>query len=678
MDKAVLTPYAQAIAMCLENRELMKGWDGQSNSVLAWARVKFPNCALTKRQARSLMCSGDDEKDSRRLSQRWSEQTTASSSFAAKRKREATEDIVANTSKRSCTPVQFIPSSPTSTYVVPPAVLDSTASLPIECTVETDKWELPLPPSDQYVSPPAPDISSRSSSPLSDAPPSPAPERLILHGRPSPEHIELVDHDGQRHLVYLPYIDDNEGGNLLRVECDLAKRRLSASPLIATSNPSGMVQVMHSFDHKAVAHAFSEGRPVVIKGLHKKPLRPKQGETVSQFLWREFKILPSKPTTVQSMRRKAELHASLEKSGTLYPPDNAEPVQPSNDDQPELTKSMTIGEFGSIMDSCDTSHDILACLELWLNSQDAGVHELQHLNHGLVAALAIEDRDYGNMAIHDALWSMLSQAYYVTLDHQDSEGTAIWAAIDYGAKIWQIAYYDGPPEDMEKNVAIASSYMHDAKALKKLGFKRVENVLLEAGDGYLQVPGAVHWVITLEECFTRGGSYYNLHSMHLTEAARRVDVLYSHLTTNVDADDMGVYGALASLLAALPMMHPQLEIPLRMRPMLALALMLLDPKSYSIFSKQLHLHPVYTVTVWRALRLTYQLGLDQLEWVKYKLSASEQRRLVAKAIPMLQNALGPQNFNSLYDAGAIWKSASSYMELAIEGERMRSFEQEKA
>lgn len=81
MDNTEETPhlsdYARAIMMCEKNVELMKGWDGKPDTLDAWAKATFPDCNLSRRQARSLRYKGSDSAANiRRMGQRRSEQTT--------------------------------------------------------------------------------------------------------------------------------------------------------------------------------------------------------------------------------------------------------------------------------------------------------------------------------------------------------------------------------------------------------------------------------------------------------------------------------------------------------------------------------------------------------------------------------------------------------------------------
>lgn len=69
------------------------------------------------------------------------------------------------------------------------------------------------------------------------------------------------------------------------------------------------------------------------------------------------------------------MHKSLEKSGKLYPPKNAEPVEKSIDPQPELAKTLTLGKYCASMLS--DKDNITSCLEIWLHGQDSGMPELK-------------------------------------------------------------------------------------------------------------------------------------------------------------------------------------------------------------------------------------------------------------------------------------------------------------
>lgn len=107
---------------------------------------------------------------------------------------------------------------------------------------------------------------------------------------------------------------------------------------------------------------------------------------------------------------------------------------------------------------------------------------------------------------------------------------------------------------------------------------------------------------------------------------------------------------------------------------MALCLMLLNPQRYATTDAQLTAHPVYTTTVWRALWLTYHLGLDGLRYVTRCLSPLKQQRCTKKAIKLLTHALRAKNFKDQYDPGEKWQEASSYVEMAKESETQRHYE----
>ncbi|KIY62016.1 hypothetical protein CYLTODRAFT_447441 [Cylindrobasidium torrendii FP15055 ss-10] len=673
-------PYVRALNMALEDfsRASKPVYPGQS--VEAWAAVQFPGCRLTWRQAKSLQCGENEKVEAARLRKR---RRDTLARLAKQQAGSATDEApssspAAGPSSQPFPPgilVESVERTPEDHLVLPRSNVPTPApeqegrstrlgfDAPSPTSPEGDNptpeesLEVPEIRGTEYAIPGIMEEPESLQQPLLEEPPSPltdiADEPDFVHGPSTPEYVDVKDHQGGKHRVYLPYAPSPKGRNLFHVECEQARDRLLFCSLTTdTESPDGFVRIMHHWDEAEIAKAFSQGRPVVVKGYSSGLRLPEPGESLADFFWRSYRVLPSRQVTLQSMRNHAAMYASLEKNGALYPPANAQPTPPPETPQAASTKDGTIGKF---WEGIDAGEDTEACLEIWMRGQDSGLPEIQAFNHGFLATANRQDPAYGSLAYENNFWSMGSHAHYLTSNHQDSEGLGIWTRLDWGTKIWSVA-----------------NYIHSAKELFKMGF-RFENILLQPADAYAQVPGMLHLVMTPVSSFARGGSFYNFTFIHLTEAARKADVLHQHLTTNADADNHGVYGVLAAMLAELPHLYARAG-PLHMRPLFALCLMLLVPEEYAINNEDLSGNPVYKVTIWRAVRLAWHLGLDEGLFPDFEMPSGCETRVLQALLPRLREELDPKHFKDLYDPGEVWEHVDNYACDALLGERERLYE----
>ncbi|EPQ59937.1 hypothetical protein GLOTRDRAFT_123694 [Gloeophyllum trabeum ATCC 11539] len=184
------------------------------------------------------------------------------------------------------------------------------------------------------------------------------------------------------------------------------------------------------------------------------------------------------------------------------------------------------------------------------------------------------------------MWDLLTHAGFVSHTHHDAGGAATWMAIRDGVKFWTLLKVR--TEGLKTRKAVQDRFDTAAKtSLHQLVndcnmVEWIGTVCLVPGDVLIQPPNIMHCVYTPIKTLATGGHFYCYNLCHLTELSCDIDRLYGDVTTNQS------HPATQRLIHNLALALPNLaDKTLPRVPFLALALMVLDSKTYEAPTKGL-------------------------------------------------------------------------------------------
>ncbi|KAG6369037.1 hypothetical protein JVT61DRAFT_15614 [Boletus reticuloceps] len=372
-------------------------------------------------------------------------------------------------------------------------------------------------------SPPPPrDPSLRDSSPLTSssvddvhAPRDPPKDPLDLvtgvHGvQVSSNALTVTWTSGQR--TVLPYLEGRDKRrkriNLLQPEAEYVKD-MTALPECRVS--SDFVQFLDgnlpkSALLKAAREALSLNKAVVIRGF----LDVTGFELSMDGLMDEFNTLPTRPVGIHDMRERSKKFSNPHVDTTVE----------------------------SLIKDINNPKVMRVALDFPL-PQLSAPNPLEKLDDGLCLGWAQTQNIF---SVDDQLltgdvwtvrsWGLVHHAGILTYEHHDAEGALTWAANMAGEKDWMLVSFKESPtrEEMAervKQLTNPSNRLHEFT-------NRVEALMLHLrpSDAVIMPPGQIHGVFTPVASVCRGGHFFNLDAMHLTELSRFVDASSAKYVTN--------------------------------------------------------------------------------------------------------------------------------------------------
>ncbi|KAI0054669.1 hypothetical protein BV25DRAFT_1922482 [Artomyces pyxidatus] len=175
-------------------------------------------------------------------------------------------------------------------------------------------------------------------------------------------------------------------------------------------------------------------------------------------------------------------------------------------------------------------------------------------------------------------WDLMTTAGYYTWHHHDANGLCTWAAVRDGCKFWALVRFRPSSVASRKDVASMIKLFETMTSGERSQVVATEDfeafvVVLEPGSTIIMPPGAWHEVYTPINTIISGGHFLQYNTFHLTQWSRLFDASNAEAT---NADHVGMRRTIARMTLALK----YLTRPLKMRPFLALAAMVLNEAKY--------------------------------------------------------------------------------------------------
>ncbi|EPQ53252.1 hypothetical protein GLOTRDRAFT_131526 [Gloeophyllum trabeum ATCC 11539] len=336
-----------------------------------------------------------------------------------------------------------------------------------------------------------------------------------------------------------------------------------------------------------IKEKLSKGIPVLVRGF-------KLPGTQYKFDCRSLELYKgSLRNTVEYQDAKKRMeydlkHAWLVKEGKATAKFLATP--------PVIHSENTLGEFidmatrpgtqrrpkvcGNLLDPYAPSHAGTPWFIAALNEQYLAMYQNRMTDFAFPPPDSEEARELLEQLV---MWDLLTHAGFVLHTHHDAGGAATWMAIRDGVKFWTLLKIrtEGlkSREEVRDRFDTAAKMslhqlVHDCNMVERIG-----TICLVPGDVLIQPPNIMHCIYTPIKTLATGGHFYCYNLCHLTELSCDIDRLYGDVTTNPAAQRL-----IHNLALALPNLADK---TLPRVPFLALALMVLDSKTYEAPTKGL-------------------------------------------------------------------------------------------
>ncbi|KAI9452915.1 hypothetical protein HD554DRAFT_2179724 [Boletus coccyginus] len=418
-----------------------------------------------------------------------------------------------------------------------------------------------------------PSPSPAPSSPLSTPPPSPGPNggqprdiTLGVIGTQVGHGAKTVQWtDGP--LTILPYLGKKRGGSIRNVLSKDAKYVSNMADFPAANLQSELVVFLDRRMAKcdllsAAREALSSNKTVVIRGYMEDETFAFTMEELSDH----FMSSPDKPMGVHDMEKRVK-----------------------NFTNPFV--STTVKQF---VDDIHNPDVVRVALDFPL-PQKAAPPPFDLLDDGLCLGWAQTQGDIpvDNQMMPGDVWTVRSwgiahHAGILTYPHHDAEGAGTFVAPLAGIKNWMIIVTKARKQERGQFMCLLTDLTDSQRLLSDLKQQvDAETIHLYPGDLAIMPPGQMHGVNTPNASFCRGGHYFNLDTMHLTELSRFVDASRGNFVTN--ATHRGTLETLCRLVLALPILPRTRK--LYKRSLIALCGMVAFPNQYTM-QGQPHLRSV--------------------------------------------------------------------------------------
>ncbi|KAF8422594.1 hypothetical protein L210DRAFT_891763 [Boletus edulis BED1] len=303
---------------------------------------------------------------------------------------------------------------------------------------------------------------------------------------------------------------------------------------------------------KATRESLSMNKAVIVRGF----LDVHRFEFTMEGLEKEFMFLPDLQVEVHDMKQR----------------------------QKDFSKPFVKTTMKKFVDDIENPHVLRVALDFPL-PQLTHVHPFENLDDGLCLGWA---QTQGILPVNDQLirgdvwtvrsWGIAHHAGILTYPHHDAEGACTYAIPLSGVKVWVLASVKHGQVNQEELPEFVANLGNPERRLSEFAAQLdVKIIHLCAGDLIIMPPGQIHSVYTPVASFCRGGHFFNLDTMHLTELSRFVDTTHGKFATN--QAHSGTLQTLCRIILALPYLPKTRK--LYKRSLIALCGMILHSNAYT-------------------------------------------------------------------------------------------------